>query len=249
MKTEREIDPGESARKPRYGRVLIKLSGEAFSPDGGYGLDFDVADRIARELADVRRLGVQVSVVVGGGNILRGAEAEAHGMDRPTADYMGMLATVINGLGLRDALERAGVETRLQTAIAMHAIAEPYIRGRALRHLEKGRVVIFAAGSGSPYFSTDTTAAHRALEVGAEAILMGKRVDGVYTSDPLTNADAEFLRELTYMQVLERDLKVMDATAIALCKDYSIPIHVFNLLEEGNIERIVSGAEIGTVVH
>lgn len=248
MKTERAVGE-EVARTPRYRRVLLKLSGEAFAPTDGYGLDFGIASRIATELGDVGRLGVQIAVVVGGGNILRGAEAEAHGMDRPTADYMGMLATVINGLALRDSLERSGIETRLQTAIAMHEIAEPYIRGRALRHLEKGRVVIFAAGSGNPYFSTDTTAAHRALEVGAEAILMGKRVGGVYTSDPLTDADATFLPELTYMQVLERDLKVMDGTAIALCKDYGIPIHVFNLLEPGNIERVVCGVQIGTIVH
>ena len=247
MKTEEFRDPKVPGAL-RYKRVLLKLSGEAFAPASGFGLDFDVAERIAREIAEVHALGVEMSVVVGGGNILRGAAAAERGMDRPTADYMGMLATVINGLALKDALDRQGVATRVQTAIWMQEIAEPYIRGRALRHLEKGRVVIFAAGVGSPYFSTDTPAALRALEVGADAILMGKRVEGVYDDDPRANADATFLPELTYMQVLERDLKVMDATAIAMCKDHGIPIHVFNLLEPGNVKRVVQGEKLGTIV-
>ena len=249
VRTESDAEHEVLARGPRYGRVLLKLSGESFGPLDGSGLDFPTIAHIAEQIVRVQQLGVQVAVVVGGGNILRGSEAERAGMDRATADYMGMLATVINALALRDALEKQGGETRVQTAIWMQEIAEPFIRGRAMRHLEKGRVVIFAAGTGNPYFTTDTPAVLRALEVGAEAILMGKRVDGVYTSDPLVDPTAEFLPQLTYMQVLERDLKVMDATAIALCKDYGIPIHVFNLLHEGNIERVVLGQDIGTIVH
>jgi uridylate kinase len=249
VKTENEIEQQERAAQPRYGRVLLKLSGESFGPPDAAGIDFATIAHIAQQIARVQRQGVQVAVVVGGGNILRGSEAEQHGMDRATADYMGMLATVINALALRDALEKAGVETRVQTAIWMQEVAEPFIRGRAIRHLEKGRVVIFAAGTGNPYFTTDTPAVLRALEVGAETILMGKRVDGVYSADPLLDKNAEFLADLTYMQVLERDLKVMDATAIALCKDYGIPIHVFNLLHDGNIERVVRGEQIGSIVH
>jgi len=249
VKTENEVEAQDRADKPRYGRVLLKLSGESFGPPEEAGIDFATIAHIAQQIARVQRQGVQVAVVVGGGNILRGSEAEQHGMDRATADYMGMLATVINALALRDALEKEGVETRVQTAIWMQEIAEPFIRGRAIRHLEKRRVVIFAAGTGNPYFTTDTPAVLRALEVGAETILMGKRVDGVYSADPLVDANAEFLAELTYMQVLERDLKVMDATAIALCKDYGIPIHVFNLLHDGNIERVVRGERIGSIVH
>jgi uridylate kinase len=249
VKTESDAREKDGTRAPKYGRVLLKLSGESFGPPDAEGLDFATIAHIAEQVAGVQQLGVQVAVVVGGGNILRGSEAEKHGMDRATADYMGMLATVINALALRDALEKQGASTRVQTAIWMQEIAEPFIRGRAMRHLEKGRVVIFAAGTGNPYFTTDTPAVLRALEVGAEAILMGKRVDGVFTSDPLVDHDAQFLPDLTYMQVLERDLKVMDATAIALCKDYGIPIHVFNVLNHGNIERVVLGEEIGTIVH
>ncbi len=234
----------------RYGRVLLKLSGESFtSVEHGYGLDFNTIHRIGSQIASVRELGVQIAVVVGGGNILRGSEAEKAGMDRAAADYMGMLATVINALAMRDSLEQQGVPTRVQTAIWMQEIAEPFIRGRAIRHLEKGRVVIFAAGTGNPYFTTDTPAVLRALEVGAEAILMGKRVDGVYDRDPKVDPEAKFFADLTYMQVLEKDLKVMDATAIALCKDYRLPIHVFNLMTEGNIERVVRGDSIGSLVH
>jgi uridylate kinase len=236
--------------EPRYRRVLLKLSGESFAPaESGYGLDFETISRVSSQIASVRELGLEIAVVVGGGNILRGSEAEKAGMDRAAADYMGMLATVINALAMRDSLEQQGVPTRVQTAIWMQEIAEPFIRGRAIRHLEKGRVVIFAAGTGNPYFTTDTPAVLRALEVGAEAILMGKRVDGVYDRDPLVHGDAKFFADLTYMHALERDLKVMDATAIALCKDYRLPIHVFNLLKEGNIERVVRGETIGTVVH
>jgi uridylate kinase len=248
VKTEPDVGRSEPGQA-RYRRVLLKVSGESFAGPDGYGLDFATIAEIARQIASVRGLGVEVAVVVGGGNILRGSEAEKAGMDRAAADYMGMLATVINALALRDALEHQGAETRVQTAIWMQEIAEPFIRGRAIRHLEKGRVVIFAAGTGNPYFTTDTPAVLRALEVGAEAILMGKRVDGVYDKDPVGDDSAELYDKLTYMQVLERDLKVMDATAIALCKDYRLPIHVFNLLREGNIERVVQGETIGTVVH
>jgi uridylate kinase len=249
MRTEETVGSQTDGRAPRYGRALLKLSGESFASPQGYGLEFPAIARIAAQIAAVHRLGVELSVVVGGGNILRGSEAEGSGMDRATADYMGMLATVINALALRDALEQQEIPTRVQTAIWMQEIAEPFIRGRAIRHLEKGRVVIFGAGTGNPYFTTDTPAVLRALEVGAEAILMGKRVDGVYDADPREKPDATLLPDLTYMQVLERDLKVMDATAIALCKDYGLPIHVFNLLDEGNIERVVLGETIGTVVH
>jgi uridylate kinase len=252
MKTEPEIGKAATPRssgKALYKRVLLKVSGESFAGDSAYGLDFPTIADIASQVAKVRAHGVELAVVVGGGNILRGSDAEKFGMDRASADYMGMLATVINALALRDALEKASVPTRVQTAIWMQEIAEPFIRGRAIRHLEKGRCVIFAAGTGNPYFTTDTPAVLRALEVGAEAILMGKRVDGVFDRDPLVDPNAEFFDQLTYMQVLERDLKVMDATAIALCKDYRLPIHVFNLLREGNIERVVLGESIGTVVH
>jgi uridylate kinase len=248
MQTESKIESLE-ARKAQYQRVLLKLSGEAFAGDDGYGIDFATIADIAGQVKRVRALDVEVAIVVGGGNILRGSEAEKAGMDRATADYMGMLATVMNALALRDALEHQDVPTRVQSAISMQEIAEPFIRGRAIRHLEKGRVVIFAAGTGNPYFTTDTPAVLRALEVGAESILMGKRVDGVFDRDPNADPNAELFTHLTYMQVLEKDLKVMDATAIALCKDYRLPIHVFNLLREGNIERVVLGESIGTVVH
>ena len=249
MKTEPEVGRAVAPGTARYKRVLLKVSGESFAGDGEYGLDFATIADIASQVGKVRAHGVEIAIVVGGGNILRGSDAEKFGMDRASADYMGMLATVINALALRDALEKAGVPTRVQTAIWMQEIAEPFIRGRAIRHLEKGRCVIFAAGTGNPYFTTDTPAVLRALEVGAEAILMGKRVEGVFDRDPLVDPAAEFFDKLTYMQVLERDLKVMDATAIALCKDYRLPIHVFNLLQEGNIERVVLGESIGTIVH
>jgi uridylate kinase len=234
---------------PRYNRVLLKLSGEAFAGEGhGFGIDPRVVASIARQVAEASSMGVALGIVVGGGNIIRGLSASAQGTDRTTADYMGMLATVINALALQDALEKEGVQTRVQTAIWMQELAEPYIRRRAIRHLEKGRVVIFAGGTGNPYFSTDTTAALRALEMGAQAILKGTRVDGVYDSDPLVNPDAERFPSLDYIEVLQRGLKVMDSTAISLCMDNDLPIIVFNL-EAGNIVRILGGEEVGTLVH
>jgi uridylate kinase len=236
--------PGEAA----YSRVLLKLSGEAFAGGGEMGVDPRTVQAIARQIADVVRSGVQVCVVVGGGNYFRGAELTEQGMDRPRADYMGMLGTVINCLALQDFLEKQGVDTRVQTAIAMGQVAEPYIPRRAIRHLEKGRVVIFGAGLGQPFFSTDTCAAQRALEVGAECVLMAKQVDGVYDDDPRANPDAVRFDALTYAEVLERRLKVADATAISLCMDNKLPIVVFGLLTEGNIGRAVRGEKIGTLV-
>lgn len=234
---------------PKYNRVLLKLSGEAFAdPQLGFGIDPRVVASIARQVADAIGLGTQLAVVIGGGNIIRGLAASAQGTDRTTADYMGMLATVINALALQDALEKEGVQTRVQTAIWMQEVAEPYIRRRAMRHLEKGRVVIFAGGTGNPYFSTDTTAALRALEIGAEAILKGTRVDGVYDSDPEINPDARMFSSLPYIEVLNRGLKVMDSTAVSLCMDNRLPIIVFNM-QAGNIVRILSGEEVGTLVH
>ncbi|MDQ3956794.1 MAG: UMP kinase [Actinomycetota bacterium] len=237
------------APEAKYRRVLVKLSGEAFAdPQHGFGIDPRIVASMARQIADARSLGSELALVVGGGNIVRGLSASAQGTDRTTADYMGMLSTVINSLALQDALEKEGVQTRVQTAIWMQELAEPYIRRRAIRHLEKGRVVIFAGGTGNPYFSTDTTAALRALEIGAEAILKGTRVDGVYDSDPLVNPDAHMFTSLPYIEVLNRGLKVMDSTAISLCMDNGLPIIVFNLLA-GNIVRILSGEEVGTLVH
>jgi uridylate kinase len=237
-----------SSRKP-LSRVLLKLSGEAFAEPGGGGVDPDIAQRIARELSDLKDSdGTEIGVVVGGGNMVRGARFAERGMDRSTADHMGMLGTVINALALQDAIERAGVETRVQTAISMQEVAEPYIRRRAVRHLEKGRVVIFAAGLGAPYFTTDTTAAQRALEIGAQAILKGTQVDGVYDADPKTAPDATRYEEIDFLSVLNQDLKVMDATAISLCRDNDLPIVVFRLLTEGNIRRVVRGEPVGTLV-
>ena len=233
----------------KYERVLLKLSGESFAdPQHGFGIDARIVSSIARQIADAKNMGGQLGIVVGGGNIIRGLSASAQGADRTTADYMGMLATVINGLALQDALEKEGVQTRVQTAIWMQELAEPYIRRRAIRHLEKGRVVIFAGGTGNPYFSTDTTAALRALEINANAILKGTRVDGVYDSDPLVNEDAQMFRSLPYIEVLNRGLKVMDSTAISLCMDNALPIIVFNL-KSPNITRVLSGEEVGTLVH
>jgi uridylate kinase len=236
--------------KPVYRRVLLKLSGEAFAePGAGFGLDYDRIDGIARQLVEVAAEGVEIAVVVGGGNILRGPRAAAAGMDRSRADYMGMLATVINCLALQDALERQGVVTRVQTAIQMTQVAEPYIPRRAVRHLEKGRIVIFGAGMGSPYFSTDTTAAQRALEIGAEAILMAKNgVDGVYDADPKTTPGARKFARLDYLEAIRRELKVMDTTALSLCLDNNLPIIVFDLLKQGNIRRAIQGEPIGTIV-
>ena len=234
--------------QPAYKRVLLKLSGEALMGNQSYGIDPAVSTEIAGEIGEIQELGVQTAVVIGGGNIFRGVAASARGMDRATADSMGMLATVINALALQDALEQQGVTTRVVTAIEMRAVAEPFIRRRAIRHLEKGRVVIFAAGTGNPYFTTDTAAALRAMEIKAEVILKGTKVDGVYTADPVLEPTATKYPTISYLQVLEKQLKVMDATAISLCMDNGLPIVVFNLREPGNIRRVVLGENIGTTV-
>jgi uridylate kinase len=241
--------PALDTREPVYRRVLLKLSGEALAGDIGSGIDPLVVNVIAEQVKDVIERDVQVAIVVGGGNIWRGIAASAQGMDRSTADYMGMLATVLNALALQDALEKRGVYTRVQSAIAMHEVAEPYIRRRAIRHMEKGRVVILAAGTGNPYFSTDTAAALRALEIGAEVILMAKnRVDGVYDDDPSRNPDAKKFDALSYRQAIELGLRVMDTTAMALCMENYLPIIVFNLQQQGNILRVVMGEHVGTKV-
>jgi uridylate kinase len=231
-----------------YQRVLFKLSGEALMGDLAYGIDPAVVQAIAQEVADVAATGVQVAVVVGGGNIFRGVKGAAAGMDRATADYIGMIATVMNAMTLQDSLEQIGVPTRVQTAIAMQEVAEPYIRRRAIRHLEKGRVVIFGAGSGNPFFTTDTTAALRAAEISADVLFKATKVDGVYDSDPHLNPNARKYQSLTYAHVLQQDLRVMDSTAIALCKDNNIPIIVFDLSVRGNLLRAVTGETIGTIV-
>lgn len=230
----------------KYKRIMLKLSGEALAGENGYGIDFNVAKRISKEIKQIVDMGIEVGAVVGGGNIWRGRQGE--GMDRTTADYMGMLATCINAMALQDSLESIGVITRVQTAIEMKQIAEPYIRRRAMRHLEKGRVVIFGAGTGNPYFSTDTTAALRAAEIEAEVILLAKKVDGVYDKDPHVYSDAKKYDELTYMNVLEKGLQVMDSTATSLCMDNNIPILVFGLDEPGNICKAAAGEKIGTLV-
>jgi uridylate kinase len=237
--------PGPS---PVFTRILLKLSGEALMGDQAYGVDPAVTTRIAEDVREIQGLGVQTAIVIGGGNIFRGLAASARGMDRATADSMGMLATVINGLALQDALEQHGVVTRVVTAIEMRAVAEPFIRRRAIRHLEKGRVVIFAAGTGNPYFTTDTAAALRAMEIKADVILKGTKVDGVYSADPMLDATATKFETITYLQVLEKQLRVMDTTAISLCMDNKLPIIVFNLRQAGNIRRIVMGEPIGTTV-
>ncbi len=231
-----------------YQRVLLKLSGEALMGDLGYGIDPKVVADIAQEIAEVVNSGIQTAIVVGGGNIFRGVKASAAGMDRATADYIGMIATVMNAMTLQDALERIEIPTRVQTAIEMKEVAEPYIRRRAIRHLEKGRVVIFGAGSGNPFFTTDTTAALRAAEIEAEAIFKATKVDGIYDCDPKVNPDAHRYQSLTYSHVLTHELKVMDSTAIALCKENKIPIVVFNLLVNGNIVRATKGEPVGTIV-
>jgi uridylate kinase len=234
---------------PAFQRVLLKLSGEALMGDRDFGTDADVVEGIAQQLKDVRDRGVQVSVVLGAGNIYRGLEGAAKGMDRATADYMGMLAIVLNALTLQDALERKGVHTRVQSAITISEVAEPYIRRRAMRHLEKGRIVIFAAGTGNPFFTSDTAAALRALEMHAEVLLMAKNgVEGIYSADPRTDPDAEFIPEITAREALKRDLKVMDATAFALCMDNHLNINVFNMADDSNINRIISGDRVGTLV-
>ena len=232
----------------RYKRILLKLSGEALMGNQGFGIDPEVLQEISQEVKEVHELGAEVAVVIGGGNIFRGITATNYGVDRVTADYMGMLATVMNGLALQGAMEKEGVITRLQTAIEMHQVAEPYIRRRAIRHLEKGRVVIFAGGNGNPFFTTDTTASLRAVEIGAEVILKATKVDGVYNTDPMLDKNAVLFPRLTYLDVLQQGLKVMDSTAISLCMDNKLPIVVFNLTVRGNIKRVLVGEELGTVV-
>jgi len=233
---------------PAYRRVLIKLSGEALRGEQQYGIDPHVASQIAREVGEIQQLGVQIAIVIGGGNIFRGIAASTKGMDRAQADHMGMLGTVINALALQDALEQIGVVTRVLTAIEMRSLAEPFIRRRALRHIEKGRVVIFAAGTGNPYFTTDTAAALRAMEMKAEVILKATKVDGIYSADPMTDPTATRFDQITYLAVLEKQLKVMDATAISLCMDNRLPIIVFNLRTPGNMKRAIMGDRIGTTV-
>lgn len=236
-------------KKPVYKKVVLKLSGEALQGPKGYGIDPYVTESIANEIKEVKKLGVQIAIVIGGGNIYRGNTAAGqHGIDRITADYMGMLATVINGLALQDALEKAGVMTRVQTAIEMQEIAEPYIRRRATRHLEKNRIVIFVAGTGNPYFSTDTAASLRAVEINADVILKATKVDGVYSADPKKYRFAKKFKELRYIDVLNKGLKVMDATAVSLCMDNKLPIVVFNLIKRGNIKKVILGEKIGTIV-
>jgi len=234
--------------EPYYKRVLLKLSGEALGGEQGYGIDPNTITAIAREVKQVVELGVQLSLVIGGGNIFRGLAASSKGMDRASADYMGMLATMINSLAMQDALEKVGVDTRVQSAIAMAEVAEPYIRRRAIRHLEKGRVVIFGAGTGNPYFTTDTAASLRAMEIGADVILKGTKVDGVYSADPKKDSSATKFETLDYLEVLRKGLQVMDATAISLCMDNSLPIIVFDVTTDGNVVRVVCGERIGTLV-
>lgn len=233
----------------KFKRIVLKLSGEALAGKQGYGIDPQTVEKIAKQVVEVSKLGIQVAIVVGGGNIWRGLSGSAKGMDRVSADYMGMLATVMNALALQDAMENHGVATRVQTAINMQQVAEPYIRRRAIRHMEKGRVVIFGAGTGNPYFSTDTTAALRAAEIEADAILMAKNgVNGVYDSDPKVNPNAKMFKKLSYLDVINKDLKVMDATATTLCRNNNIPILVFNIDVEGNIVAAASGKDLGTLV-
>ncbi len=234
--------------KPYYKRVLLKLSGEALAGEQGYGIDPLTITTIANEVKEVVECGVQLALVIGGGNIFRGLAASSKGMDRASADYMGMLATMINSLAMQDALEKIGVDTRVQSAIAMQEVAEPYIRRRAIRHLEKGRVVIFGAGTGNPYFTTDTAASLRAMEIGAEVILKGTKVDGVYSADPKKDPTALKFSKLTYIEVLKKGLQVMDATATSLCMDNNLPIIVFDVTTDGNVKKVVCGEEIGTIV-
>ncbi len=234
--------------KPRFKRILLKLSGEALMGEGAFGIDNPTLERIAAEVKEVHDLGVEIALVIGGGNIFRGLAASAQGMDRASADYMGMLATVMNSLALQDALERAGVATRVQSAIEIREVCEPYIRRRAMRHLEKRRVVIFAAGTGNPYFTTDTAASLRAMEIHADILLKATRVDGVYDKDPKRHPDARRFERLSYLEVLQRNLQVMDSTAISLCRDNKLGIIVFDLRAQGNIRRVVTGEPIGTLV-
>lgn len=247
MAPENGSTAGQPRTRPKYSRVLLKLGGEMFG-GGQVGLDPDVVARVARQIAEVVRDGVQVAVVIGGGNFFRGAQLQQRGMERTRSDYMGMLGTVMNSLALQDFLEKEGIVTRVQTAITMGQVAEPYLPLRAVRHLEKGRVVIFGAGMGLPYFSTDTTAAQRALEIGAEVVLMAKAVDGVFSADPRHDPQAELIAAISHREVIDRGLRVADATAFSLCMDNGMPILVFNLLTNGNIARAVAGEKIGTLV-
>jgi len=239
---------GGGGNGPAYRRIVLKLSGEALAGGQGYGIDPEILVRVANEVKDVTALGVQIAVVIGGGNIFRGVAASVGGMDRATADYMGMLATIINALALQDALEKVGLQTRVLSAIEMRAVAEPYIRRRAIRHLEKGRVVIFAAGTGNPFFTTDTAGALRAIEIGADAIMKATKVDGIYSADPKQDATAERLPRVTYIDVLSRRLQVMDTTAISLCMENLLPIIIFDLTRPGNVRRIVLGEPVGSIV-
>jgi uridylate kinase len=238
-----------TAVPPRYRRVLLKIGGEALAADAGYGIDPPMLVRVAHEIKEIQDLGCEVAVVVGGGNIFRGVAASAEGMNRTTADYMGMLATVINSLAMQEALEKINIPTRVMSALAIAQVAEPYIRRRATRHLEKGRVIIFAAGTGNPYFTTDTAASLRAMEINAEIIFKATKVDGIYDADPMKVKNAKRYQQLTYIEVLQQNLKVMDSTAISLCMDNRLPILVFSLLEPGNIRRAVMGEPVGTLVH
>lgn len=233
---------------PRYKRILLKLSGEALAGDAGSGICTETLNSIAQEVAEVHALGIELAIVIGGGNIFRGVAASASGMDRSSADHMGMLATVINGLALQDALEKQGMYVRVTSALNINEVAEPYIRRRAVRHLEKKRVVVFVAGTGNPYFTTDTAAALRAMEIHAEVLLKATKVDGIYDADPVTHPDARMFESVSFMDVLKRELRVMDTPAISLCKDNNLPIIVFNLRKHGNIKRVVTGEQVGTLV-
>jgi len=233
----------------RYNKVLVKISGEALMGEQDYGISPDMLNYVAEEIRSIFDLGVQLAIVVGGGNIFRGVAASSFSMDRASADHMGMLATVINSIALQSTLEKMGIQTRTQTAISMHEVAEPYIRRKAVRHLEKGRVVIFAAGTGNPYFTTDTAAVLRAQEIHAELLLKATKVDGLYDSDPIVNSKAKMIKKITYMEVLERQLKVMDMTAISLAMDNNLPLSVFNLRQEGNLRKVVCGEEVGTMIN
>jgi uridylate kinase len=232
----------------KYKRILLKLSGEALMGERGYGIDPETVDYMSREVKNIVKMGVETAIVIGGGNIFRGVEASVEGMARASADYMGMLATVINALALQNSLEKLDIPTRVQSAIEMRELAEPYIRRRAVRHLEKKRIVIFGAGTGNPYFTTDTAAALRAMEIGADVILKGTKVNGVYSSDPVKNSDAKFFKKIKYIDVLKKGIAVMDSTAISLCMDNSLPIIVYNMREKGNLKKIVEGKQVGTIV-
>ena len=243
------MDAGAPAMKPVFKRILLKLSGEALMGEGAYGISRETIESIVAEIAEVARLGVEMGVVIGGGNIFRGVAPGAAGMDRATADYMGMLATVMNALALQDAMRRAGLQSRVQSALNIEQVVEPYIRGKAIRYLEEGKLVIFAAGTGNPFFTTDTAAALRASEMGAEIVLKATKVDGVYTSDPKKDPAARRYPRISFNEAIQRDLKVMDATALALCRDQRLPVNVFSIFSKGALLRVVCGADEGTLVH